>query len=50
LCKPQKAFGIYEACKTYGNEGAKDFEKCENPLDIYVVPCLMCDGKNTKLC
>jgi hypothetical protein len=22
----------------------KDFEECENPLDIYVVLCLTCDG------
>jgi len=22
-----------------------NFEECENPLDIYVVPCLVCDGK-----
>jgi hypothetical protein len=25
-------------------KGAKHFEKCENPLDIYVVSCSMCDG------
>jgi hypothetical protein len=27
--------------RTYGNKGGQDFEKCENPLYIYVVPCLM---------
>jgi hypothetical protein len=31
LQKPLKTFGIYEA---YGNERGKDFEECENLLDI----------------
>ncbi len=31
--------------KAYGNKGGQDFEECENPLDIYVVPCPMCYGK-----
>jgi hypothetical protein len=31
-------------------ERGKDFEKYENPLGIYVVPCPMCDDKIKKLC
>jgi len=26
-------------------ERGKDFEECENMIDIYVVPYLVCDGK-----
>jgi hypothetical protein len=36
---PYKAFGIYEACKTYGNKRGIYFEECENLLDIYVILC-----------
>ncbi len=35
---------IYEACIIYGNERGNFFEECENPLDIYVVPCSECDA------
>jgi hypothetical protein len=40
--KSLKPFGIYEIGKA--NED-QDFEKCENSLDIYVVPYLTCYGK-----
>jgi len=37
--KALKAFGIYKTCGSYGIE--RD-ERCENPLDIYVVPYMAC--------
>ncbi len=37
--------GIYEACKAYGDKRRQNFKECQNPLDIYVVPCPMCYAK-----
>jgi hypothetical protein len=35
---------MYEIDIVYGNKKGQDFEKCENLLDIYVVPYPMCYG------
>jgi len=41
---PKKHLKFMNIMEILEMKRAKHFEKCENPSDIYVVSCLMCDG------